>query len=246
MPVRETEAIILRTYPLGEGDRLVSFLSRSEGKLRGVAAGARKPRSRFGSALEPLSHVRIVFYERETRPLARISQAEIIESFWGAQRSYGASMALSLIAEISESVLPEREPSDTMFRLVLAACRAIERTGQVALPVAYFALWTVRLGGWLPELDRCAGCGRDLSALAAWALEDGSGVFCAQCRPPGTRALGIEARAAARPMLRESLEKLETGGAGVPPRELTEFLLDLVERHSEKKLQARPMLELEP
>ena len=78
MPVRESEAIILRTYPLGEGDRLVSFLSRNEGRMRGVAAGARKPKSRVGASLEPLSYVRMWFYEKERRQLRRISQFELL------------------------------------------------------------------------------------------------------------------------------------------------------------------------
>ena len=81
MPLHESEAIILRSYPLAEADRLVSFLSRSMGRVRGVAAGARRPKSRFGSTLERLSYVSIWYYERETRDLVRINQCEIIESF---------------------------------------------------------------------------------------------------------------------------------------------------------------------
>ena len=70
--------MILRTFPLSEGDRIVSFLSRAEGRLKGVAQGARKPKSKFGASLETLSHVRICFYERETRDLVRIQQCELI------------------------------------------------------------------------------------------------------------------------------------------------------------------------
>ena len=94
MPLKESEAIILRSYPLGEGDRLVSFLSRSTGRLRGVARGARRPKSRFGSTLEPLSHIRIWFYERETRDLVRINQCELIRSFLATQRDYAAGLGL--------------------------------------------------------------------------------------------------------------------------------------------------------
>ena len=88
MPLRESEAIVLQSYPLGEADRLVSFLSRSIGRVRGVASGARRTKSRFGSTLERLSHVRIWFFEKETRELVRISQTELIESFLDAFRDY--------------------------------------------------------------------------------------------------------------------------------------------------------------
>ncbi len=156
MPLHESEAIVLQRYTLGESDRLVSFFSRTMGKMRGVAAGARKPKSRFGATLERLSYIRIWFFERETRELVRISQCEMIESFLDAFSDYPSSVALALFSEITETVLPDREPSDANFRLLLLAAQAVKRTGKPDLPLAYFALWTVKLGGWLPSLTRCA------------------------------------------------------------------------------------------
>jgi len=147
----------------------VSFLGRSTGRLRGVATGARRPKSRFGATLEPLSHIRIWFYERETRDLVRIQQCELLESFLQAQRDYNSSLGLAAVSEITEGLLPEREPAEAAFRLVLVAVREIGRQGRIALPLAYFNLWMMRLGGWLPQLERCAGCGRELGAERAYA-----------------------------------------------------------------------------
>src|ERR1700722_6059852 len=158
MPLHESEAIVLQRYPLGEADRLVSFLSRSMGRVRGVAAGARKTKSRFGSTLERLSYIRIWFFEREGRDLVRISQCEVIESFLDVFSDYGSSVVLALFTEITEMVLPEREASDANFRLLLLAAQTMKRTREPELPLAYFSLWTVKLGGWLPSLDRCAHC----------------------------------------------------------------------------------------
>src|ERR1700690_3468823 len=143
LPLHESEAIVLRSYPLAEADRLVSFLSRTMGRVRGVAAGARKTKSQFGSTLQTLSHVRIWYYERETRDLVRINQCEIIESFLDAFGDYASSVALALFSEITEAVLPEREPADANFRLLLLAAQAVKRTGNSELPLAYFSLWTV-------------------------------------------------------------------------------------------------------
>src|ERR1700691_5904376 len=126
MPLHESEAIVLQSYTLGEADRLVSFLSRSMGRVRGVAAGARKTKSRFGSTLEPLSYIRIWFYERETRDLVRISQCELIESFLDAQREYVPSLVLALASEVTEAVLGEREAADANFRLLLVLARFIK------------------------------------------------------------------------------------------------------------------------
>ena len=128
----------LQRYALGEADRLVSFLSRTMGRMRGVAAGARKPKSRFGSTLERLSHIRIWFFERETRELVRISQCEMIESFLDAFRDYPSSVALALFSEITEAVLPDREPSDANFRLLLLAAQAVKRTAQARSAAGLF------------------------------------------------------------------------------------------------------------
>jgi DNA repair protein RecO (recombination protein O) len=245
MPLHESEAIVLQNYPLGEADRLVSFLSRTMGRMRGVAAGARKPKSRFGSTLERLSHVRIWFHERETRELVRISQCEIIESFIDAFRDYPSSIALGLFSEITQAVLPDREASDASFRLLLLASQAVKRTGKPELPLAYFALWSVKLGGWLPALDRCAKCGRAIAAgEGAFFSPRASAIFCSEHRQPGMRTLSARAIAAARKMLAERLDKIaEDVTEPRYLRELTDAMLDIIEHQIDKKLTARELLE---
>lgn len=242
MPQRESEAIVLRSYSLGEADRLVSFLSRSMGRVRGVAAGARRPKSRFGASLEMLSHVRIWWHERETRDLVRISQCELLESFLGTQSDYDCSVALSLMSEVSELLLPEREASDPAFRLLLLVARAIEQSRKPLVPLTYFCLWMVKLGGWMPEVSRCAKCGRELNA-GAFASAVRPGMLCPSCRLPGFRSLSAGSILLARKMLQEKLETLsqtadEQGFIG-----LRSFLLDVIELHAERKLNTRRMLE---
>src|SRR5579871_483371 len=153
MPVYESEAIVLQSYPLGEADRLVSFLSRTMGRIRGVAAGARKTKSQFGSTLEPLSHIHIWFFEKESSQLVRIRQCDMIESAMEAFSDYASSVVLSLFSEITEAVLPEHEASDANFRLLLLVSQTVRRTKQPTVPLAYFTLWTVRLAGWLPSFE---------------------------------------------------------------------------------------------
>src|SRR6202171_1724252 len=194
MPARETEAIILKTFPLGEADRLVSFLGRTSGRVRGVAAGARRLKNRYGSTLEILSHVQIWYVEKETRDLVRIQQAELLESFHKAQSDYDLSTGLAVISEISELILPEHEVSEPMFRLILLAAREVERTGDWNLPLSYFAFWTVRLGGWLPRFDRCVACGTPFGAKPAFYDAHQSVLFCEKCRRPGMEPPHVEAR----------------------------------------------------
>lgn len=247
MPLHESEAIVLQRYTLGESDRLVSFFSRTMGKMRGVAAGARKPKSRFGATLERLSYVRIWFFERETRELVRISQCEMIESFLDAFSDYPSSVALALFSEITETVLPDREPSDANFRLLLLAAQAVKRTGKPDLPLAYFALWTVKLGGWLPSLSRCARCGNVLEATeSGYFAVNASAVSCGKCRKPGMRVISPLALGAAQVMLQQRLDHLTDKPDAISPpaaRELADLMLDIIEHQIDRKLKSRELLE---
>jgi DNA repair protein RecO (recombination protein O) len=244
MPARETEAIILKTFPLGEADRLVSFLGRTSGRVRGVAAGARRLKNRYGSTLEILSHVQIWYVEKETRDLVRIQQAELLESFHKAQSDYGLSTGLAVISEISELILPEHEVSEPMFRLILLAAREVERTGDWNLPLSYFAFWTVRLGGWLPRFDRCVVCGTPFGAKPAFYDAQQSGLFCEKCRRPGMKPLHVEARNLAERFAGEGLDRIEYEKSMQPSvRELREAALAWIEHHLERRLRTRELLE---
>jgi DNA repair protein RecO (recombination protein O) len=247
MPLRESEAIVLQHYALGEADWLVSFLARTMGRMRGVAAGARRPKSRFGSTLERLSYVRIWFFERENRELVRINQCEMIESFIDAFRDYRSSVALGIFSEVTEAVLPEHEASDASFRLLLLAARTVKRTLGPELPLAYFALWSVKLGGWLARLDRCGRCGNVLlEGATAYFSRGGSVVACPKCRLPAMRAVSPGALALARRVLTERLDRLVENLAGTTSssaRELTDRMLDVIEQQIDRKLKSRELLE---
>jgi DNA repair protein RecO (recombination protein O) len=242
MPVRESEAIVLRTFSLGEGDLLVSFLSRLHGRVRGVASGARKPKSKFAAMLEPLSYVRVWFFERETRDLVRINQCELLESFVDVS-DYSSSLALALASEVTEAVLGEKEVAEPNFRLLLLTIRAVRSGIRMSLVLAYFTLWIVRLGGWLPRFDRCARCAADLASGAY--TTDGQGLVCSSCRVPGERLLSQDAIRAAQAISHEKLEVLAAGAqlANSSLAELKNYMLDVIEQHIERRLQSRRLLE---
>ena len=244
MPARETEAIILKTFPLGEADRLVSFLGRTSGRMRGVAAGARRLKNRYGSTLELLSHVQIWFIERETRDLVRIQQTELLESFHKAQSDYSLSTGLALVSEVAEQVLPEHETNEAMFRLVLLTAREIERRSGSALPLSYFAFWTVRLAGWLPRFDVCASCGKPFGKGTAYQSAYHPGLLDEQHRRSGMRPVSLEAREVAEVFAKQRLDQLADALTTLPGvKELREAGLNWIEHHTERKLGTRQLLE---
>lgn len=249
MSSRVSEALVLRTYPLKEADLVVSFLTRDQGKLRGVAKRARRPKSPFGAGLERLSHVRMAYFQRETRELVNLDSCELIRSQFGLVTDYQASVALDFFAEISEQLLPPAEPAEKFFRLLLAVLDSMREDGgqAVARAVNYFSLWAVRLSGWLPELHACLGCGSVLddpdSPEKAFFSRGQAGLTCGHCR----RALGggnswelsTESRALAAEMLRRPVQQV----AAAPALDLRRFLVQQIEAHVERRLITAPMLE---
>jgi DNA repair protein RecO (recombination protein O) len=153
MPARVSEAFVLRTYPLRESDLIVSFLTRDQGKLRGVARRARRLKTSFGSGLERLSHVRISYFQRENRELVRVDSCELIRSQFDLVSDYSAGVMLDYFAEISEQLLPAAEADDRFFRLLAAVLEYLHSRGNVWAAALYFTLWAVRLCGFLPDLQ---------------------------------------------------------------------------------------------
>lgn len=243
MPLVESEAVILRADNFGEADKRVTFLSRKLGRMTGVAPNARRSRRRFGAALEPLSHVRVWFFERSERSLVRLSETELLEAFHDARGDYERALALAQVAELADVLLPERESAERAFRLLLVTLGGFKRIEAFWLPLTYFQLWMVRLAGWLPDLEQCSRCRRSLVGGPAYAQASSGALLCRRCRRPGLRLLGAETLTSARSMLTTTLDKLpEEGWDRKRARELQTYLLDVVEEHGERKLRTRQLL----
>ena len=167
VPARVSEALVLRTYPLKEADLVVSFLTRDQGKLRGVAKRARRPKSAFGAGLERLSHVRMAYFQRETRELVNLDSCELIHSQFGLVSDYRASVALDYFAEVSGAVAALRGAEREVFspaagRAGVAAAGGGEAARCVARRHVFFAVGGAAFGmaagiACLPRLRQRAG-----------------------------------------------------------------------------------------
>jgi DNA repair protein RecO (recombination protein O) len=135
MALMESEAIVLRTYPLREADLLVTLFTRAEGKVRGVARSAKKSKRRFGGALEPMTYVRAFYDVRERQELARLDACEVIESPMASEVSYARAVALAHVAELLDELLPDREANDAIFRLTLSVLHALQHVGSAAVTI---------------------------------------------------------------------------------------------------------------
>src|SRR5215470_15879527 len=151
MPLYTTEALILRSYQLGESDRLVVFLTRDRGKKRGVAKNARQSRRRFGGALEPLTCGRVAYMERERRDLVRVDYVEPTRSPLSA--AHGDALGyVGYFAELIDEWAPEADPNETLFRLGASMVDAIAEGVPIEPLARYFEYWLLRLQG-VYEMD---------------------------------------------------------------------------------------------
>ena len=152
MPARVSETFVLRTYPLREADLIVSFFTRDQGRLRGVAHRARKPKSPFGAGLERLSHVRMAYFQKENTELVSLTNCEVMESQMALVSDYATSVALDYFTEITDQMLPPQEPNEKFFRLLASVLEFLHAGGEVWTAICYFSVWAVRLTGIWPEV----------------------------------------------------------------------------------------------
>ena len=182
MSLHNTEAFVLRTYSLAEADKICVFLTKDMGKVRGVAHGARKMKSRFGSSLEPFTEVALTFFRKEGRELMSISTCEILRShFHRAARDVETASAFSYMSELLMEFLPDHEPNERLYRLLMATLEAIEEGQDLARLLRYFESWLLRLGGFFPDTSRCAACGESIAVNESTFLTVEGAPRCQAC-----------------------------------------------------------------
>ena len=243
MPLKDSEAVVLRSYPLREADLLVTFFTRAEGKVRGVARSAKKSKKRFGGALEPLTQVRVYYEDREGQELARIDSCDILDSPLATAVDYPRAVALGHVAEVLDELLPDREANDAVFRLTVSVLTSL-RPGTNWMPLTYFDLWMVRLVGFLPDLGECIACGKTLNGSRAWFHALADGLMCPADKRLASSEMSAESRAIAAEMFRAPVDALDaTPWPKQRARDLRKFLVQIMERHIEKKLVTAGMLD---
>jgi len=253
MAVLTSEAVVLRTWPVHESDLIVSFFTRDHGRLKGMAKAALKSRKRFGGALEPMTLARAWFAEKPRQELVRLDQLEIVRSPLSAPVDQARMAVLSFFAELLDEVLPERDPQDAVFRLLVSVLEQTQaaqpENGQPAsagadassrgpwMALTYFSLWMTRLMGLLPDLGHCMTCGEALRAGEVYFQPFADGLVCGLHRGGNASVLSADSWQMAQRMLK--LPVAAFAGEPWPRRrgsDLRRFTLQALERHLEKKL----------
>lgn len=238
-------AVVVRTYKLGEADRIVVLLTEENGKVRAVAKGVRKTMSKFGARLEPMSHVRLLLYRSRNNSGAAldiVSQAESVEPLGPMLASLDRASQGMAVLEAADQLALEREPNPQLYHMVVGALRTIvQQPAPLVVPAFYWKLLAAE--GLRPQLDACVRCGEgegDATALVAFDLQEG-GVLCRSCRsggPISAPALDLM-RAILGGRLHEALATPESPAT----HEVGVLATKALEHHIERRLRAVAMFE---
>lgn len=242
MAVYRDEGVVLRTHDLGEGDRIITLLTRENGRIRAVAKGVRRPRSRFGARLEPFGHVDLQLYEG--RSLDTITQ---VESF----RAHGADLvgdfprwtAGSAMLEAAERLTPvDRQPAPQQYLLLVGGLRSLaaaEHDPRMILDA--YLLRSMAVSGWTPSFDDCARCGAP-GPHRAFHLA-GGGSMCGTCRPSGSATARPETLTLLGALLSGQWEVVDTADQSVR-RSGSSLVAAFVQWHLERQLRSLPLVEV--
>jgi DNA repair protein RecO (recombination protein O) len=224
--------VVLRTYRLGEADRIVSLLTRGHGKVRAVAKGVRKTKSRFGGRLEPASHVDLLLYEGRGE-LDIVSQAETLDHFRPLRDDLDRLARAVAVLEAADQLSLEREPNARLYEMLVGALRTLA-TQDAPLVVAGFLLKALALEGFRPEVEVCVACGSDVP-LVAWAVEEG-GLRCADHRMGA--AVSADAVIVLQQMLGGRLGAALAETRGPVVSEVDHLVVRAFEHHVERRLRS--------
>jgi DNA repair protein RecO (recombination protein O) len=234
VPQHRTEAIVLKYVDYSETSRIVTFFTPDWGKLSGLVKGAKRFKSRFGSSLEPITHVEVLFYAKEGRSLHNITQTGIIDSFDAIKRDFDRLAYGGYIVELCERFVQEGEESSELFSLAVESLRMLcDWTGDLALLATGFVLRFLALVGFAPSLDVCARCGGSPPGRGKVCFSpDEGGILCDNCREPGAAEVGTYHLRLMRNLSRIPLKRMEKAGV---KKEVLGETFDLVNRYVSRR-----------
>jgi DNA repair protein RecO (recombination protein O) len=228
--------VVLRTHKLGEADRIIVLLTAEHGKVRAVAKGIRKTKSRFGGRLEPLNHVNLLLYRG--RELDIVSQAETMESCRALLDDLDRLTQGLALLEAVDRLTPDREPVPHLYRMLVGALRTLAvRPSPLVVPAFFWKVLAAE--GLRPELDSCVRCGAG-EPLVAFDLDEG-GVLCRACRQGS--AITPAALALLRQILGGELNAALAVEQAAASHEVSVLATRAMEHHLERGLRTVALLE---
>lgn len=235
---------MLRTRPYGESDRIVTLITATQGKVTGIAKGAKNSRRRFAGTLEPFVCIRASFRHRQSTDLVFLLRCELVQALRTFTRDLERYAAGSYVLELADRMVHGREPGAEVYRLVRDAVVLLDGGAAVSPLLRAFELHLLAATGYAPDLDRCRRCGRPTADPAYLAAARG-GLFCRACVPPN-EPVRVVSRAASLALTRLAQAPLADAGGAMPPPEATAVTEQLLAAVITAPMRSRAFLERLP
>lgn len=226
MSLQKTEAIVLKSLKQGETSKILTLYTRRSGKMSVIAKGARGAKSRFGGSLEPCNYISIVYYQKESRDLQFLSQAEIVAAFPGIKRDLEKTTVASAVCEVINRFEVDTEANPRLFRLALYVLKAIDQTQAPALNIfRAFQIRLISLSGFSANFVACQNCGTHTDGSAVFSIS-GGGFYCRNCRSGETGGimLSAESLSALRMFQKAQLSQLTVTLSPASEQQIDAFL----------------------
>jgi DNA repair protein RecO (recombination protein O) len=181
MPLVKTTAIVLKSLKWGEADRIVTFYAKDLGKIRGVARGARRQKSRFGAALEPFTLCHLNLFERAGDALFRVSHVDLVEPFQRLREDLALMGSAARMANVVAAVTPDGDPDPRLFTMLEQGLLSLNQTEDPAYTALLFQIRILGLAGFRPQTDHCAACGKSRFLGEPQFSPVAGGLVCAAC-----------------------------------------------------------------
>lgn len=181
MPIRKTEAIVLRSRDWSKSSRIITFYTRLFGKVKGIAKGARRPKNKFGGSLEPFSALTLIFYEKEGRGLQIISECTLNESFQEIREDLSRMAYASYLAELVDKGVRGKEEAEGLFQLLFTSFHLLRGKVEPILIARAFELHLLKILGYRPHLTECISCRHKLGEKGLRFSFHQGGILCCQC-----------------------------------------------------------------
>lgn len=237
MTLLRDEGVVLRTYRLGEADRIVVLVTAAHGKVRAVAKGVRRTSSKWGGRLEPMSHVSLLLWQGRGE-LAVVNQAEVVDHFKAVREDLGRVTAALTMLEVVDQLAQEAHADPGLYRMLVGALRALaDSRSDPAMVAPAFFLKALAHEGTMPVLGACASCGTpaETRALVAFDLAEG-GALCVSCRRG--RPVSADALDVVRQVLGGSLGRILFGPTPPSVQEVAALATEAMEVHLDRRLRA--------
>lgn len=192
MPLVRTRGVILRSQRWGDADRIVTLFSHNLGKIRGVARGARRMKTRFGGVLEPFGLVDITLFQKTADALGQISQIDLVASYSAIRENLTVMTAAARMVKMVEAITVDRDPSPGMYAALVHGLESLSPEGDVALSALLFQIHVLGHTGFRPQFSCCTECGKPAQQnRPQWFSPQLGGMVCQECAHRGGRVLPL-------------------------------------------------------